>query len=629
MTPTPRPTQPTRQFTPAVGPWYLGEGRCRFRVWAPFAQSVEVHLLAPEERLIPMAQRTRGYYEAVVAGVEPGALYRYRLDETRDRPDPASPFQPQDVHGPSQVIDSEFAWDDGWWCGIPLQHYILYELHVGTFTSEGTFEAIIPHLPELAALGITAIELMPMAQFPGSRNWGYDGVYPYAAQLSYGGPNGLKRLVQACHRQGLAVVLDVVYNHLGPDGNYLAEYGPYFTERYKTPWGAALNFDGPYSDEVRRFFIDSALFWVTEFHIDALRLDAIHAILDHSAQPFLEELALALRGRAEVLNRRIYAIAESALNDSRIIRPRALGGFALDAQWNDDFHHTLRVLLTGNRDGYYQDFGQLAQLAKAFREGFVFSGEYSDYRRRRYGNSSRHIPAQQFVVFAQNHDQVGNRMHGERLSQLVSFEALKLAAGAVLLSPFIPLLFMGEEYGDPAPFQYFISHLDPQLVEAVRRGRREEFATFAWQGEPPDPQDIATFQRCHLDHRLRHQGQHRVLLEFYQELIRLRKELPALACLSKEHMEVSSFETKQVLCIQRWCHEPEAQEAFVVLHFGKSPTSLPLPVPVGQWQKQLDSADERWHGPGGSTAVGVDAEGQGSLLLAPEACVLFVRAAEP
>jgi maltooligosyltrehalose trehalohydrolase len=629
MTPTPRLTQPTRQLTPAVGPWYLGEGRCRFRVWAPFAQSVEVHLLAPEERLIPMAQRTRGYYEAVIEGVEPGALYYYRLDGTRDRPDPASPFQPQDVHGPSQVLDPSFAWDDGPWCGIPLRHYILYELHVGTFTPEGTFEAIIPHLPELAALGITAVELMPIAQFPGSRNWGYDGVYPYAAQLSYGGPNGLKRLVQACHRQGLAVVLDVVYNHLGPDGNYLTEYGPYFTERYKTPWGAALNFDGPYSDEVRRLFIDSALFWVTEFHIDALRLDAIHAILDHSARPFLEELALALHGRAEAMNRRIYAIAESALNDTRVIRPRALGGFGLDAQWNDDFHHTLRVLLTGNRDGYYQDFGQPAQLAKAFREGFVFSGEYSDYRRRRYGNSSRHIPAQQFVVFAQNHDQVGNRMYGERLSQLVSFEALKLAAGAVLLSPFIPLLFMGEEYGDPAPFQYFISHLDPQLVEAVRRGRREEFATFDWRGDPPDPQDIATFQRCYLDHQLRHRGQHRVLLEFYQELIRLRKELSVLACLSKEEMQVWSFETPEVLCIHRWCHEPEAQEAFVVLHFGKAPTSLPVPIPVWQWRKRLDSADGRWHGPGGSTAIGLDVEGQGSLLLAPEACVLFVRAAEP
>ena len=353
--------------------------------------------------------------------------------------------------------------------------------------------------------------------------------------------------MQACHRHGLAVVLDVVYNHLGPDGNYLGDYGPYFTERYKTPWGGALNFDGPYSDEVRRFFIDNALFWVTEFRIDALRVDAVHAILDHSAQPFLQELGLALQARAEQMNRRIYAIAESALNDTRIIRSRELGGYGLDAQWNDDFHHALRVLLTDDRGGYYQDFGELEHLAKAFREGFVYAGDYSAYRRRRHGNSSRHMPAQQFVVFAQNHDQVGNRMFGERLSQLVSLEALKLAASAVLLSPFIPLLFMGEEYGEVAPFQYFISHLDPQLVDAVRRGRREEFAGFAWQGEPPDPQDIATFQRAKLNHRLRSEGHHRALFEFYQELIRLRKELPALAQLSKEHMHVMGFEREKIL----------------------------------------------------------------------------------
>jgi maltooligosyltrehalose trehalohydrolase len=580
-----------------------------------------VHLLAPQERFVPMAQNARGYYEAVVEDVHPGTLYVYRLDGARERPDPASPFQPQDVHGPSQVIDPHFEWDEDRWCGIPLRDYILYELHVGTFTPEGTFEAIIAYLSELSALGVTAIELMPIAQFPGSRNWGYDGVYPFAAQHSYGGPLGLKRLVQACHRHGLAVVLDVVYNHLGPEGNYLSEYGPYFTERYKTPWGGAFNFDGPYSDEVRRFFIDNALYWVTEFHIDALRLDAIHAILDHSAQPFLEELALALHVRAEELNRRIYAIAESALNDTRVTRPRELGGFALDAQWNDDFHHSLRVLLTGDRSGYYQDFGELDQWAKAFRDGFVYSGEYSGYRRRRYGNSSRNIPAQQLVVFAQNHDQVGNRMLGERLSQLVSFEALKLAASAVLLSPFIPLLFMGEEYGETAPFLYFISHLDSHLVEAVRRGRREEFASFAWQDTPADPQDIATFQRCQLNHQLGREGKHRVLFEFYQELIQLRRALPALANLSKEQMQVWSFAPKKVLCTQRRCEE---HEAYVIFHLGKSPTSLQLPIAVGPWRKRLDSADERWQGPGSPTPAGFDSDGEISLFLAPESCVLFV-----
>jgi maltooligosyltrehalose trehalohydrolase len=571
-----------------------------------------------------MVRQMRGYYEVIVADVEPGALYRYRLDGALERPDPASQCQPQDVHGPSQVVDARFDWADGAWCGLPLRDYIIYELHVGTFTTEGTFEAIIPRLAELKALGITALELMPIAQFPGGRNWGYDGVYPFAVQHSYGGATGLQQLVQACHRQGLAVVLDVVYNHLGPDGNYLADYGPYFTERYKTPWGAALNFDGPHSDEARRFFIENALYWVTVFHIDALRLDAVHAIVDHSARPFLEELELALQARAEALNRRIYATAESALNDSRLIRSRDLGGYGLDTQWNDDFHHALRVLLTGERGGYYQDFGELQQLAKAFREGFVYTGEYSRYRCRRHGNSSRDIPAQRFVVFAQNHDQVGNRLLGERLSQLVSWEALKLAAGAVILSPFIPLLFMGEEYGETAPFQYFISHLDEQLVDAVRRGRREEFASFIWQVEPPDPQDIMTFNRGKLNPHLRREGRHRALFTYYQELIRLRKELPALAHLSKERLDVLGLERQKTLCVRRWC---ETQHVCMLLHFGRIPTALRVPLPTGQWHKRLDSAEERWCGPGSAAELAVASDGEVSLTLPPESCLLLVHAA--
>jgi maltooligosyltrehalose trehalohydrolase len=609
--------------SPWIGACYLGDGRCRFRVWAPLAQTVEVHVVSPQDRLAPLTPQPRGYHEGIVEGLEPGALYFYRLDGERDRPDPASRAQLQDVHGPSQVVDTAFPWQDGHWWGLPLRDYVLYELHVGTFTAAGTFEAIILHLPDLKALGITAVELMPAAQFPGARNWGYDGVYPFAVQHAYDGPQGLQRLVDACHRQGLAVVLDVVYNHLGPEGNYLGEFGPYFTERYTTPWGPALNFDGPDSDEVRRFFIANALYWVTEFHIDALRLDAVHAILDHSAFPFLEELGLALHDCGERLNRRIYAIAESALNDTRIIRPCALGGFGLDAQWNDDFHHALRAVLTGEATGYYQDFGEIRQLAKAFREGFVYAGEYSPFRRRRHGNSSAAIPAPQLVVFAQNHDQVGNRLRGERLSQLVSFEGLKLAAGAVLLSPFIPLLFMGEEYGETAPFPYFISHYDPQLVEAVRRGRREEFAAFAWQGEPPDPQAEATFQSAKLNHRRRDTGPHRLLWQFYRELIELRRTLPALAHLSKEAMEVHSAEADQLLCVRRWCAE---QEALLILHFGRAAAAVRVPAPVGRWRKRLDSAEEQWGGPGSPAPADLEADGEMALTLPPEACLLFVRA---
>jgi maltooligosyltrehalose trehalohydrolase len=605
-----------------LGASHLGNGRCHFCVWAPSAQRVDVHLLMPEERCVPMEQEERGYHRAVVENVEPGSLYRYRLDEKKERPDPASKSQPQGVHGPSEVVDPSFGWEDSSWSGLSLRDYVIYELHVGTFTPEGTFEAIIAHLDELKDLGITAVELMPVAQFPGTRNWGYDGAYPSAVQDSYGGPKGLMTLVNACHETGLAVVLDAVYNHLGPEGSYLADFGPYFTDRYRTPWGAALNFDGPDSDEVRRFFIENALYWVMELHIDALRLDAVHAIVDHSAVPFVEELAEAVHRQAEQLNRRVHVIAESDLNDARLVRPPEMGGCGLDAQWNEDFHHSLQALLTGERTGYYQDFGGLGELAKAFTEGFVYSGQYSPYRRRRHGSSSRDVPGERFVVFAQNHDQVGNRMLGERLSQLVSFEGLKLAAGAVLLSPCIPLLFMGEEYGETAPFQYFVSHSDAALVEAVRRGRREEFSAFAWQGEPPDPQDENTFLRCRLNRDLGREGEHRTLSELYRELIRLRKAVPALANLSKEQMEVQGYEKEQVLFLRRWSGK---SEVFALLNFSDAKATVALRLTGGRWRKRLDSAEERWQGRGSSLPDVLEADGESVLTLSPKALVFFER----
>jgi len=594
-------------------------------VWAPYAQKAEVHIVSPLERVFSLERDDQGYHQGISEGVQPGSLYFYRLDGKTDRPDPASRFQPQGVHGPSQVIDSHFPWEDTGWSGLPLQEYILYELHVGTFTPEGTFEAIISHLDELRDLGITAVELMPVAQFPGGRNWGYDGTYTFAVQNSYGGPEGLKRLVNACHKKGLAVVLDVVYNHLGPEGNYLGDFGPYFTDRYRTPWGSAVNFDGSHSDDVRRYFIENALYWVAEFHVDALRIDAVHAILDFSAYPFLQELGLAVHEQAERVNRQTYVIPESALNDTRVIRSPELGGYGLDAQWNDDFHHALHTLLTRERTGYYQDFGEIVHLVKAFREGFVYSGEHSLYRRRRHGNSSRHIPAHQFVVFAQNHDQVGNRMGGERLSELISFEALKLAAGVVMLSPFIPLLFMGEEYGETARFPYFISHSDPDLIEAVRRGRRQEFAAFVWSEEPPEPQGEATFLDAKLNHNLHREGYHCVLTRFYRELIDLRRKIPALAHLSKEDMEVLGYEHEKALLVRRW---NGVGEAIAVFHFGEAEGSLEIPIPSGQWKKQLDSADKRWQGPGSDVPIQIVSDGKGTLTLPPWAFVLFERQKE-
>jgi maltooligosyltrehalose trehalohydrolase len=561
----------------------------------------------------------------VAEEVEPGSLYLYRLNGMKERPDPASRFQPQGVHGPSQVSNPYFPWEDRGWLGIPLQDHILYELHVATFTPEGTFESIVPHLDELRDLGITAVELMPVAQFPGDRNWGYDGAYPFAVQNSYGGPRGLKKLVNACHQQGLSIILDVVYNHLGPEGNYLRDFGPYFTDRYKTPWGEAINFDGPYSDEVRRFFIENALYWITEFHFDGLRLDALHAIVDQSAYPFIQELAEVVHQRAREINRRVYLFAESDRNDARLVRQKEMGGYGLDVHWNEDFHHALHALLTGERLGYYMDFGSLENLVKAFSEGFVYSGQYSTYRRRRHGSSSRDISAHRFVVFGQNHDQVGNRMLGERLTCLVPPEDLKLAAGVMLLSPFVPLLFMGEEYGETAPFLYFISHSDPALVEAVRRGRSEELSPFEGKGELPDPQDEATFLRSKLNRALRYQAHHRMIWEVYRELIRIRKTLSPLTFLSKEQMEVLGFEEERILFVRRWGGD---EEVFIAFNFGDSQRSVDLPVPPGKWQKKFDSEEKCWGGGGRLIPGQFQSEGQFELSLSPKAFTLFLRTRE-
>ncbi len=572
--------------------------------------------------------------------MQPGDRYIYCLsgkpgempDDRKERPDPASRYQPDGVHGPSQVIDfaSLPRLDEGWE-GIPLEDYIVYEVHVGTYTREGTFDALIPHLGRLKKLGVTAVELMPVAQFPGQRNWGYDGVYPFAVQNSYGGPEGLRRLVKACHAQGLAVALDVVYNHLGPEGNYLADFAPYFTDQYRTPWGQALNFDGPGSDEVVNFFITNALYWVRDFQIDALRLDAIHGIMDRNAQPFLKLLAAAVHAYAEKSGRKIYLMAESDMNDVRFIQPVESGGYGLDAQWSDDFHHSIHAALSGERSGYYLDFGELDHVRKAWEEGFVYSGQFSAHRLRRHGSSSRDVPARQLMVFMQNHDQVGNRMLGERLSVLVSFETLKLTAALTILSPYLPLLFMGEEWGEQAPFQYFTSHSDADLIASVRRGRSEEFAAFRWSGEPPDPQDRAVFERCKLDPSRVQTDQGRALWEFYRELIKLRRSAPALRRLDKSAMEVSSGENQKVLQIRR---HHEGDEYLLLANFGEE--AMPLPKAVnGQWKARLDSSDRRWAGPGsavmanpmpGSVMAGIAPKSAVLRLISPRSLVVFHRA---
>jgi maltooligosyltrehalose trehalohydrolase len=586
-----------------LGAIYLGEGRCRFRVWAPKASRVAVHVVSPHDRSVALMPESRGYFAADVDGVEPGYRYLYRLDDRLERPDPASRHQPDGVHEASCVLDPRFAWSDRAWRGLPLNRYVIYELHVGTFTPEGTFDAVIGHLDGLVELGVTAVELMPVGQFPGERNWGYDGAYPFAVQASYGGPDGLRRLVDACHARGLAVVLDVVYNHFGPEGSYVADFGPYVTAAQRTPWGEAINYDGEQNAEVRRYVIENALYWGEVFHIDALRLDAVHAIIDISEKHILRELAERAAGH-------ILVTVESDANDVTLIEPWEDGGFGLGAVWNDDLHHAIHALLTGERVGYYADFGSPADVEKAMREGFAWTGGLSTYRGRPHGTSSAHVESDRFIVFSQNHDQVGNRAQSERLSSLVSLEALKLAAALVILSPYIPLLFMGEEYGETAPFFYFTSHSDPRLVEAVRRGRRAEFARFEWRGESPDPQDLATFERSRLT-----RAANEPLQAFYRALLRLRKQLPALSQLTKKDLHVERRDS--MLRIRRGTD--------VLVAFNLGPSSEDLVVPAGHWDTRLDSFARAFGGAGPTVAGDVQSDGSAVVRLGPYHTVLFQK----
>jgi maltooligosyltrehalose trehalohydrolase len=581
------PRDESTRLSRKLGAVLAPEG-CTFTVWAPLASKVMLHIVSPAGKTIPMEDAGDGYFTKTLRDVTAGHRYFYHV-AGKDLPDPASCYQPEGVHGASEVCDRYYGWTDQAWRGIAARDLIIYELHVGTYTSEGTFQGVIARLPELKSLGVTAIELMPVSQFPGTRNWGYDGVNLFTVQNSYGGPAGLKQLVDAAHEIGLAVILDVVYNHFGPEGNYLPLFGPYFTDRFKTPWGPALNFDGAHSDHVRRFFIENAIYWQTEFHLDGLRLDAVHAIIDNSAVPFLRELKHATAREANRLQRPLTVIAESDLNAPRIIQADLAGGYGLDAQWSDDFHHCLHVLLTGERDGYYTDYtGGVSQFAKVWRSGYAYTGEYSAFRARRHGDFPAQCSLKQFVVCAQNHDQVGNRRMGERLSVLSDIDSLKLAAAAVLLSPFTPLLFMGEEYGEQAPFQYFVDHSDADLIKAVQAGRQEEFAAFYNAGKCPDPASEETFQRSSLKHSLASKGQHRRLREFYEYLISLRKTYRCIGQAEREHVDVEVFEEQMVLLVR---YKVSAwPEMLLLLCFARSPVELSLKTEPGPWDVILNSA---------------------------------------
>lgn len=599
--------RPVPAAQPGAAP---GKRGTSFRVWAPGAGSMSVRVMSGKQRAFPMKKAGGGYWEALLPGVAPGALYKYALDGVREFPDPASAFQPLGVHGPSEVTDhSSFSWDDGAWKGIPPGKMIIYELHPGTFTAEGGFGGAEEKLGYLKDLGINAVELMPVAQFPGGRNWGYDGAYPYAVQDSYGGPLGLKKLVNACHSAGLAVILDVVYNHLGPEGNYLECFGPYFTDRYRTPWGKALNYDGPDSGPVRDFFTGNALHWFGNYHIDALRLDAVHGIYDLGAKHVLAELAERTRGFSKAAGRDFYLIAESDLNDTRVIRPPEEGGHGLDAQWSDDFHHALHTQLTGERQGYYEDFDGFPSLAKAFGDGFVYDWKWSAHRRRMHGSPAAEIAPGKFVVCSQNHDQVGNRLLGERLSSLASFKRRKLAAGAVLLSPYIPMLFMGEEYGETNPFLYFVSHGDENLIKAVREGRRKEFSAFGWKTDPPDPQSQEVFEKSRLDWTKPGRGRHAEMLAFYKKLISLRKTFPSLGVVGRTDMVVRSSPAAMAISLFR---RLDRGATLTVFNFGKKHFARALPP--GRWLQLFDSG-----------APGAAARQAGTASLGPESFKVFRR----
>lgn len=510
----------------------------RLRVWAPSAKKVELQLKSERVR---MTKADNDYWELDSPDLEAGSDYFFVLDGKKPFPDPRSAFQPSGVHGPSRIIDhSAFEWHDRGWNAPVLSSGVIYELHVGTFTAPGTFDAVIERLGHLLELGITHVELMPVAEFSGNRGWGYDGVDLFAPHHAYGGPDGLKRLVDACHRRGLAIILDVVYNHFGPEGNYLPQFGPYLTSRYATPWGSAVNFDDRGSDEVRRFVCDNAKMWLHDYHFDGLRIDAIHSIVDTSAIQILEQLSAEVAELEKSLGRSLVLIAESDLNDPRIVRHSELGGYNIQAQWSDDFHHALHSVLTRETSGYYGDFGLIKDIADALQRVFVYDGRYSKFRARRHGRKPTGLSGHSFLGYLQNHDQIGNRAPGERSSNLMSIGLLQVAAALVLTAPFIPMLFQGEEWGAASPFIYFTGHENRELGQAVSEGRKKELMAAGWKLEDiPDPQAIDSFTRSKLDWHELEREPHKSILRWHQDLIRLRKSRVDLydGDLAKVHVE--------------------------------------------------------------------------------------------
>jgi maltooligosyltrehalose trehalohydrolase len=521
-----------------------------FRVWAPLPKKVEVQVGGKK---FPMCADANGWWATAISSANVGDDYGFVLDGAGPFPDPRSPLQPNGVHKLSQLVDqNSFQWTDKNFQASPLSAAVIYELHLGTFTGQGTFLAAIEKLDHLVALGITHVELMPVVEYSGNHGWGYDGVDLFAPHHALGTPDDLKKLVGACHARNLAVILDVVYNHLGPSGNYLAKFAPYFTKKFASPWGDGINFDGPDSDDVRRFFCDNVLMWLRDFHFDGLRLDAVHGIFDTSATHFLEQLKMEVEELSVQLGRNLVLIPESDLNDPRLLWPRERGGFQLDAQWSDDFHHALHTVLTGEKTGYYSDFGKLEDLAKTLRHVFAYDGKFSAHRRRSHGRSTENLSGHQFLGYLQNHDQIGNRALGERSSHLMSLGKLKIGAALVLTSPFVPMIFQGEEWAASTPFFYFTDYQEPELANAVREGRCKEFAAFGWKPEETaDPQTRETFEKSKLNWPEVSRVPHAEILEWHKKLIQLRRSEPDLNDGEMKSVKTRFDEEKRWLAIER------------------------------------------------------------------------------
>lgn len=594
-----------------IGLNFIAADKANLIVWSPLAHKVFVEIKGHKHEL---KEESMGFWELQKIEIQPGQSYDIIVDG-RSYPDPASLWQPDGLNGSSRAFDlHNYTWNDAAWNGIALEDMILYELHIGTFTPEGTLEAASHKIEYLKDLGVNAIEIMPVAQFPGPRNWGYDGVFPFTVQHSYGGPEALQKFVDHCHQNGLAVVMDVVYNHLGPEGNILPAFGPVFTDKYKTPWGQAVNFDDAWSDGIRMYYIENALMWLRDFHIDGLRLDAVHAIKDFGAKHILQEIQEHVAALNIRTNKKHVLIIESDLNDVKYITAPEKGGYGMDATWSDEFHHALHALLTKERRGYYEDFGDVNALEKAYNYAFVNNGNWSEHRKKRFGNKTNDVPGHKFVVFSQNHDQVGNRMLGDRLSTLVDFEALKLVAGAVLFSPFIPLLFMGEEYAETTPFLYFTSHTGHELIRQVRMGRAKEFEAFMNAKDMPDPQEVSSFLQSKLNWDNRSELQMK-MLAFYKELIRLRKTHPIWRSTDRSTFNARVLEQRNVLMLTR---KNRDQLLFAILNFEETPYLLPIGDNTTNLRIILNSGDTQWGGP----VTGIDSQNL-MMSVAPRSICVF------